>query len=187
MQVQALEEAVSKKDILNLIYICEFYGLKEVAKYWESVLEINYWQKNRISSLVIDKLFGTITGKKISIFGFAFKSNTNDTRESPAINICKNFLNEGCELQIYDPKVNEKEIASKLGKNEKNVDPNIGNWHKSNTIKDSVKNADAIVVLTEWEEFKKIKWDQISELMRKPLGYLILEIFVKNRELKNQI
>ena len=157
-----------KKDILNLIYICEFYGLKEVAKYWESVLDINYWQQNRISSLVIDKLFGTITGKKISIFGFAFKSNTNDTRESPAINICKNFLNEGCELLIYDPKVNEKEIASKLGKNEKNVDPNIGNWHKSNTIKDSVKNADAIVVLTEWEEFKKIKWDQISELMRKP-------------------
>ena len=157
-----------KKDILNLIYICEFYGLKEVAKYWGSVLDINYWQQNRISSLVIDKLFGTITGKKISIFGFAFKSNTNDTRESPAINICKNFLNEGCELLIYDPKVNEKEIASKLGKNEKNVDPNIGNWHKSNTIKDSVKNADAIVVLTEWEEFKKIKWDQISELMRKP-------------------
>ena len=59
-------------------------------------------------------------------------------------------------MQIYDPKVNEKEIASKLGKNEKNVDPNIGNWHKSNTIKDSVKNADAIVVLTEWEEFKKL-------------------------------
>ena len=157
-----------KKDILNLIYICEFYGLKEVAKYWESVLDINFWQQNRISSLIIDKLFGTISGKKISIFGFAFKSNTNDTRESPAINICKNFLNEGCELLIYDPKVNEKEIASKLGVNEKNVDSNIGNWHKSNTIKDSVKNADAIVVLTEWEEFKKIKWDQISELMRKP-------------------
>ena len=86
-----------KKDILNLIYICEFYGLKEVAKYWESVLDINYWQQNRISSLVIDKLFGTISGKKISIFGFAFKSNTNDTRESPAKNICKNFINEGCE------------------------------------------------------------------------------------------
>ena len=157
-----------KKDILNLIYICEFYGLKEVAKYWESVLDINFWQQNRISSLIIDKLFGTISGKKISIFGFAFKSNTNDTRESPAINICKNFLNEGCELLIYDPKVNEKEIASKLGKNDKNVDPNIGNWHKSYTIEDSVKNADAIVVLTEWEEFKNIKWGHISELMRKP-------------------
>ena len=157
-----------KKDILNLIYICEFYGLKEVAKYWKSVLDINFWQQNRISSLIIDKLFGTISGKKISIFGFAFKSNTNDTRESPAINICKNFLNEGCELLIYDPKVNEKEIASKLGKNDKNVDPNIGNWHKSYTIEDSVKNADAIVVLTEWEEFKNIKWGLISELMRKP-------------------
>jgi len=157
-----------KKDILNLIYICEFYGLKEVAKYWKSVLDINFWQQNRISSLIIDKLFGTISGKKISIFGFAFKSNTNDTRESPAINICKNFLNEGCELLIYDPKVNEKEIASKLGKNDKNIDPNIGNWHKSYTIEDSVKNADAIVVLTEWEEFKNIKWGLISELMRKP-------------------
>jgi len=157
-----------KKDILNLIYICEFYGLKEVADYWACVLDINYWQQNRISSLVIDKLFGNIAGKKISIFGFAFKSNTNDTRESPAINICKNFLNEGCELRIYDPKVNKNELISILGQNDQNSDPNTGSWHKFNTINESVENADAIVVITEWEEFKYINWNKISSFMRKP-------------------
>ena len=157
-----------KKDILNLIYISEFYGLKEVADYWKSVLDINYWQQNRISSLIIEKLFGTIAGKKISIFGFAFKSNTNDTRESPAINICKNFLNEGCELLIYDPKVTEQEIVSILGSNNLNLDTNKRNWHKLDTIIEAVTNADAIVVLTEWEEFKNINWDIIYSLMRKP-------------------
>ena len=157
-----------KKDILNLIYICEFYGLKEVADYWACVLDINYWQQNRITSLVIDKLFGTIAGKKISILGFAFKSNTNDTRESPAINICKNFLNEGCELRIYDPKVNTNEIMSILGQKDPNSNANIGSWHKFNTINESVENADAIVVITEWEEFKYINWTKISSFMRKP-------------------
>ncbi len=157
-----------KKDILNLIYISEFYGLKEVADYWKGVLDINYWQQNRISSLIIEKLFGTIAGKKISIFGFAFKSNTNDTRESPAINICKNFLNEGCELLIYDPKVTEQEIISILGNNNLNLDTNNRNWHKLDTIIEAVTNADAIVVLTEWEEFKNINWTKIYSLMRKP-------------------
>ena len=157
-----------KKDILNLVYISEFYGLKEVADYWKSVLQINYWQQNRISSLIIEKLFGTIAGKKISIFGFAFKSNTNDTRESPAITICKNFLKEGCDLLIYDPKVSERDITTILGRNEDNSDIYNGNWHKLDTIIDSVANADAIVVVTEWEEFKNINWAKISEKMRKP-------------------
>ncbi len=157
-----------KKDILNLIYISEFYGLKEVADYWKNVLDINHWQQNRISSLIIDKLFGTIAGKKISILGFAFKSNTNDTRESPAINICKNLLNEGSELNIYDPKVSQEEIISVLGKNNQELDNNAGNWHKLNTIIETVTNTDAIIVLTEWEEFKNINWVEISKLMRKP-------------------
>ncbi len=157
-----------KKDILNLIYISEFYGLKEVANYWKSILDINYWQQNRISSIIIEKLFGTIAGKKISIFGFAFKANTNDTRESPAISICKNLLNEGCKLLIYDPKVNEKEISSILGKSSSSQDNHMGYWRKFNTIFDSVENTDAIVIMTEWEEFKYIDWVKISKRMRKP-------------------
>ena len=157
-----------KKDILNLVYLAEYFGLNEVANFWQSVVQINTWHQKRISEIVVKKLFGTVTNKKLVILGFAFKSNTNDTRESPAINICKNFLNEGCELLIYDPKVNETEITSILGKTNINSDPNIGNWHKLNTIEECVQNTDAVVIITEWEEFKNINWEQISELMRKP-------------------
>ena len=95
-----------QKDILNLVYLCNFYNLREVAEYWEKVIDINSWQKERISKIVVEKLFGTLTNKKIGILGFSFKANTNDTRESPAIEICKNLLEEGAKLQIYDPKVN---------------------------------------------------------------------------------
>ena len=76
-----------KKDILNLVYLCRYYGLNEVADYWEQVVDINTWQQKRISSLVITNLFGTLTNKKLAIFGFSFKANTNDKRESPSINI----------------------------------------------------------------------------------------------------
>ena len=86
-----------KKDILNLIYISNHYGLKDVSKFWEQVIKINDWQQNRISHLVVQKLFGTISSKKIAILGFAFKANTNDSRESPAIQICKNLLEEECK------------------------------------------------------------------------------------------
>ena len=97
-----------KKDILNLIYLCNYYGLSEVADYWEGVIKINLWQQNRITKIIVNKLFGTVAEKYIAILGFAFKSNTNDTRESPAINICNSLMNEGAKLRIYDPKVKRK-------------------------------------------------------------------------------
>ena len=81
-----------QKDILNLIYLCNFYGLEEVANYWKGVIDINSWTQNRISKVIVQKLFGSVSGKKIAILGFAFKANTNDTRESPAINICKCWM-----------------------------------------------------------------------------------------------
>ena len=87
------------------IYLSNFYGLGKVAEYWEQVLSIKDWQNKRIPEIVIKNLFGTLAGKNISILGFAFKSNTNDTRESPAIGICKKLLEESCHLKIYDPKV----------------------------------------------------------------------------------
>ncbi|MDC3044743.1 nucleotide sugar dehydrogenase, partial [Prochlorococcus sp. AH-736-B04] len=83
-----------KKDILNLVYLANYFGLPEVGKFWESVVELNSWNQKRMSRIILEKLFGTLTDKKIAILGFAFKSNTNDTRESPAINICKNLLEE---------------------------------------------------------------------------------------------
>ncbi|MCR8538752.1 MAG: nucleotide sugar dehydrogenase [Prochlorococcus marinus CUG1439] len=160
-----------KKDILNLVYICKLYGLNEVANYWQEVLKINHWQQNRLTNIIVKKLFGTVTNKKIGILGFAFKADTNDTRESPAINICSNLLLEGAKLSIYDPKVKFQEISDSLN------DLNNAQDHTIK-IKDSIFTAssfeqlangsDAILILTEWVEFKNIDWVKISKLMRKP-------------------
>ena len=103
-----------KKDILNLVYLSEYFGLPEVARFWAGVVELNNWHQHRISRLVVKKLFGTVSGKKISILGFAFKANTNDTRESAAINICKDLLEEGAILNIHDPKVSPYQIEKDL-------------------------------------------------------------------------
>ncbi len=159
-----------KKDILNLVYIYSFYGLNNEAKYWEKVVEINDWQKKRISNLIIEKLFGTISGKKIAILGFSFKANTNDTRESPAITICKELLNEGGKLFIYDPKVRHNQIMMDLNlpAADINDDFNDGNWAYANSIFEASESSDALVILTEWEEFKNLNWKKIKSKMRSP-------------------
>lgn len=94
-----------QKDILNLVYICECLNLPEVAKYWQQVIDMNEYQKSRFTQKVIESLFNTVSGKKICILGFAFKKNTGDTRESPAIHVAKTLLDEGASINIYDPKV----------------------------------------------------------------------------------
>ncbi len=159
-----------KKDILNLIYLCDYYGLDKVSKYWQQVIEINNWQRERITNIVVNKLFGTISDKKIAILGFAFKANTNDTRESPAILICKDLIEEGGNLRIYDPKVNSKQIEKDLSciQNQNNLDKEIGNWKFVNSIEKASEDADGIIILTEWDEFKNINWSKISQKMRKP-------------------
>ena len=164
-----------KKDILNLVYLSEYFGLNEVAKFWESVVKLNNWHQSRISKLITKKLFGTISGKKIIILGFAFKGNTNDTRESAAIQICKDLLNEGANLYIHDPKVTKAQITTDL--KIKSVDETLaqkntlnekGFWAYITDIDQSFFGADAIVILTEWEEYKKIDWDLAENRMRKP-------------------
>ena len=161
-----------KKDLLNMIYLSNFYGLKEVSQYWENVLLINNWQKKRISKLVVEKLFGTINNKKIAILGFSFKANTNDTRDSAAIDITKELLSEGAQIVINDPKVNQEQICVDLNKKpyKKNTNNSSekGYWWFSNDFEEVFTNADAILVLTEWEEYKKLDWDKLSKLMRKP-------------------
>ena len=156
-----------KKDILNLIYLCKFYGLQEVAYYWEGVLKINTWTQNRISKAVVQKLFGTVSGKKIAILGFAFKADTNDTRESSAISICRNLIEEGANLWIYDPKVNPKQIELDLNIQSSNKE-SISSWNTSNSIIEAARDSDAIVVLTDWEQFKYVNWEEISSVMRSP-------------------
>lgn len=158
-----------KKDILNLIYICDFYGLKEVSSYWKEVIDINDWQKKRISNIILNKLFGTLSSKKICILGFSFKANTNDTRESPAINICKFLLEEGANIHIFDPRVSPEQIGKDLQKNQSNIlEEKQSSWTFSKSIEDAAKDSDAIVILTEWGEFKNINWKKISKLMRRP-------------------
>ena len=158
-----------KKDVLSLIYLSKFYGLDEVAEYWNQVIKINSWQKKRISRIILQNLFGNLKSKKIAILGFAFKADTNDTRESPAIDICKDLLVEGAHLAIYDPKVNFTNIAEELNSdNQEKTFIYSGEFLKVKTIKEAITNADAIVVLTEWEEFRSIQWNKYADLMRKP-------------------
>ncbi len=169
-----------KKDILNLVYLCRYYRLTEVANYWEKVVEINEWQQKRISSLVIKNLFGTLTNKKLAIFGFSFKANTNDTRESPSINISKNLLEEGAKLNFFDPKVSEKNILIEFEEiiNENNAlvfdDP-----------LEAAQGADAILVMTEWKEFKDLDWENIFKVMRKPSWVFDARICLNRERLKN--
>ena len=158
-----------KKDLLNLIYICDFYGLKEVSAYWQKVIDINTWQRERISNIVVEKLFGNLSEKKICILGFAFKANTNDTRESPAIVICKNLIEEGGILQIYDPKVSQSMIKENLISDQKeNINIDKGSFSIAKNIYEAIENTDAIIILTEWDEFKSLNWEKISSLMRNP-------------------
>ena len=165
-----------KKDILNLVYLSSYFGLPDVANYWESVVKLNNWHQNRISKLIVQKLFGTITSKKICILGFAFKANTNDTRESSAITICRELLEEGANLVIHDPKVKSKQIESDLSTKASEIyhefigtsNDREGNWFYSDDIYEAVKGVDAIVVLTEWEEYSNLDWKFISKLMRQP-------------------
>tara|TARA_B100000989_G_scaffold297392_1_gene283053 strand:+ start:827 stop:2266 length:1440 start_codon:yes stop_codon:yes gene_type:complete len=182
-----------KKDILNLIYLCDFNSLFEVSKYWQNVLTINEWQKKRVSKLIVEKLFGTLYEKKIGVLGFAFKANTNDTRESPAIDIVADLIVEKAQVAIYDPKVQKESINMELNnilqnfKNSKNdylQDSKLGEWACYEEIDDVFKNSDAIVILTEWDEFKTIDWNNASNLMRYPAWVFDTRSIINEKEVK---
>tara|TARA_A100001388_G_scaffold258717_1_gene225451 strand:- start:5916 stop:7346 length:1431 start_codon:yes stop_codon:yes gene_type:complete len=182
-----------KKDILNLVYLSEFFGLSEVANFWKSVNDLNTWHKHRIAELITKKMFGTLSNKKIVVLGFAFKSNTNDTRESAAIQICKDLLDEGAYLKIHDPKVDPKQIEIDL-----NLAPeqpgkvNIGNmegkWKSvSNLDEDIFSDSDAILVLTEWEVYADIDWIKVSKKMRRPAWLFDLRSIIDPTKIENTI
>ena len=154
-----------QKDILNLVYLCRHYGLEEVAAYWEQVVTLNNWQQQRIARLVISKLFGTVSGKRIGVLGFAFKADTNDTRESPAIRICRDLLEEGAVLQIVDPKVSESQLARDLGQPAGSGD---GSWQQVPEVLQAASGADAMLLLTEWQQFAVIDWPAVAAVMRQP-------------------
>ena len=170
-----------KKDILNLVYLCKYYNLNEVADYWQKVIDINFWQQKRITQKLVKKLFGTISGKKIGILGFAFKANTNDTRESPAIQICKDLIIEGAELRIYDPKVNNLQIEKELNLKESFAN----NISTSANLYEACLDSDAILIMTEWEEFKRLDFIEISKMMRKPSWVLDTRNIINREKAKD--
>ncbi len=158
-----------QKDILNLVYIAKSFGLEEVADYWEQVIKMNDHQKRRFAAIMVKKMYNTVSGKKIGILGWAFKKDTNDTRESAAIYVADYLLNEQADIVVYDPKVTEEQIYSDL---EYLGTRNNNNVRKAVTVVDSAMeaclDAHAVAVLTEWDEFKQLDWQKIYEQMLKP-------------------
>ena len=161
-----------QKDILNLVYLCENYGLKECAEYWHQVIKMNDYQKERFSKKMVEKMFNTATGKKIAIFGFAFKKDTGDTRETPAMFVCNDLMKERAHLHVYDPKVTRSQMLHEfdetLGVNVR-TEPDVEKLlTTSPTAYDAANGAHAIAILTEWDEFKTLDYQRIYDSMAKP-------------------
>lgn len=167
-----------QKDILNLVYICECNGLTEVANYWKQVIKVNDYQKNRFVNRIVSSMFNTVSGKKIAILGFAFKKDTGDTRETPAIDVCKGLLGDKAKLSIYDPQVTEDQIQRDLSMKKFDWDHPIHLQPMSppaskqvNVVWDAyqaAKDAHGVCILTEWDEFKTLDYQKIFYNMRKP-------------------
>ena len=156
-----------QKDILNLVYLCRHYGLDEVAEYWHQVVKINNYQKQRFAQKIINHFDGEINGKTIGILGWAFKANTNDTRESAAIYIADHLLKQNTQLKIYDPMVNQDKIVNDLINlwDSQNLDEGmqkelLNKISVFNFIENVVKDSDSIAIVTEWNEFKNYNWSK---------------------------
>ena len=158
-----------QKDILNLVYIARSFGLPEVADYWEQVILMNDYQKRRFAEHIIQTMYNTVSGKKIVLFGWAFKKDTNDTRESAAIYVADALLEEKAELVVYDPKVPAERIYADLDYlNTRSPEENKKLLKVSSDPLKITENAHAIALLTEWDEFKEYDWQQIYDSMLKP-------------------
>jgi len=158
-----------QKDILNLVYIAKSYGLDEVADYWEQVIIMNDHQKRRFAKNISTTLYNTVAGKKITFLGWAFKKDTNDTRESAAIFVADDLLNEQANIAVFDPKVNEKQILSDLDYlGSRLPNENQKQLKVFNNPYEACHQAHAIAVLTEWDEFKSYDWQKIYDQMLKP-------------------
>lgn len=152
-----------QKDILNLVYLCEHFGLPEVAGYWQQVVEMNDYQKRRFTQRMLDAMFNTVSHKRIAVLGYAFKKDTNDTRESAAIYVCRDLLEEQAHLAIYDPKVPAEEIRSTLGVAEDDARVQV-----CTDAYEAAENAHAVAVLTEWDAFRDLDYTRIYSAMPKP-------------------
>ena len=161
-----------QKDILNLVYLCKHYGLEEVAEYWHQVVKINDYQKNRFAKKIISGLNGSVNKKKITLLGWAFKKDTNDSRESAAIYVADSLLEEGAELHIFDPMVNETQIYQDLStlwearnKSSKEIESKLKRCfvHQNHNV--ALDSSFAAAILTEWDEFISYDWEAIADQM----------------------
>ncbi|WP_395053516.1 UDP-glucose 6-dehydrogenase [Flavobacterium sp.] len=158
-----------QKDILNLVYICKSFGLNEVADYWEQVIIMNDHQKRRFSKNIVNTLYNTIADKKITFLGWAFKKDTNDTRESAAIYVADDLINEQANIAVYDPKVTFNQIIADVNYLETRTDEQNRKYISSfDNAYEACKNSHAIAILTEWDEFKDYDWQKIYDGMLKP-------------------
>lgn len=170
-----------QKDILNLVYICQHYNLQEAAEYWLQVVKMNDYQEHRFAKKIMNTLFNTVSSKKIAFLGWAFKKDTNDTRESAAIYVADELLQDRAEIHVYDPKVSEEQVYADLEYLQNHrVGEYVeeGEFLSKETIRKLVtvhsdpyralENAHAIAVLTEWDEFKTYDWQKIYDDMLKP-------------------
>jgi len=165
-----------QKDILNLVYLCKYYGLEEVAEYWHQVVKINDFQKQRFAKNIIEGLNGTVNKKKITILGWAFKKDTNDSRESSSIYVTHHLLEEGGEVHIYDPMVKENQILDDLSYlwESLEISDNLKekyfkNVHFHENHLTALNKAYAVAILTEWDEFITYDWSKINSTLMKPI------------------
>ncbi len=175
-----------QKDILNLVYIAQTYGLNEVADYWEQVIIMNDHQKRRFAKKIVETLFNTVSGKKIAVLGWAFKKDTNDTRESAAIYVVDYLLSEQAEVVVYDPKVSSERIYADLEYLKTRSDDE--NRSLVSVVEDPMiafKDSHAAVVLTEWDEFKTYNWKEVYENMLKPAFLFDGRMLLNHDELVN--
>ncbi len=157
-----------QKDVLNLTYLCEHFGLPEVAAYWDQVIKMNDWQKTRFARHIVATLFNTVSGKKIAVYGFAFKKDTNDTRESAAIYVVRDLLMEQANVVVHDPQVPLSKIREELaylGVPTETLDRQLTFSADAITAADK---AHGIAILTEWDQFRHLDWPKIHDHMFKP-------------------
>ncbi|MCB9098406.1 MAG: UDP-glucose 6-dehydrogenase [Anaerolineales bacterium] len=165
-----------KKDILNLVYLCEYYNLPEVAAYWEQVVAMNEYQQLRFVSRMVSAMFNTVAGKRIALFGVAFKANTGDTRESPALNVCRTLLEERANVVLTDPYALDNarqydlvDVADRI-----EFEPDVY---------EAAKGAHAIAIMTEWDQYAKLDYEKIFKSMVKPAFIFDGRNILNHREL----
>jgi len=161
-----------QKDILNLVYLCDNYGLAECAEYWRQVIAMNDYQKKRFSKMIVQKMFNTVNGKKIAMFGYAFKKDTGDVRETPAMFVLRDLLEENAILHVYDPEVKREDMWIEMnytcGINKENKEGLYESVITATDPYDAAEGAHAIAILAEWDQFKTYDYDKIYKSMAKP-------------------